>query len=154
MFQELGSVVNFCLSKFNAKVYTHNVPEGMVIPALFVPPPAVVDGPDTTITFQKSYTLPIKVFHMDNHEAYLAAEQIADGIRFARNLVPILSEDGNRTGQYLRISLSEVKMIDDGVAQITLKWRSRYHYSKETFMKMAKFYLQERTKNDDDTKST
>lgn len=154
MFAELASIVNCCLSKFDATVYIGDLPETTVIPSLYFPPPSIVDAPGTTATYQKQYTLTIKLIHQDNLQAYQAAEAIAEGIRSPRYLIPILTEDSQPTGEFLRIEHLEMEMTQTGTAQLTLKWRRSYDYHQETYSKIAKFTLTEKVKENDAAKTT
>ena len=154
MFAELASIVNCCLKKIDATVYIGDLPETTELPSLYFPPPAIVDGPGTTATYQKQYTLAIKLFHQDNLQAYQAAEAIAEGIRSPRYLIPLLTEDLQATGEFLRIEHLEMELTQTGTAQVTLKWRRSYDYHKETYPKIAKFTLTEKVKENDGTETT
>lgn len=154
MFAELASIVNCCLSKFEATVYIGDLPETTVFPSLYFPPPSIVDGPGTTATYQKQYTLAIKLFHQDNLQAYQAAEAIADAIRSPRYLIPLVTEDSQPTGEFLRIEHLETEMTETGTVQITLKWRRSYDYHQATYSKIAKFTLTEKVKDNDAAQTT
>lgn len=50
----------------------------------------------------KTYSLNVKLFHLDSVQALDEADRLADAIREARNIVPLLSESGEKTGDMLR----------------------------------------------------
>ncbi|WP_139491786.1 phage portal protein [Brevibacillus dissolubilis] len=131
MLAEVAAIAKFALGTCDAALYTDNIPEGMKIPALYISAPTVSDAVDTTTTYQKQYVLSIKVFHTDTPQAFDLAEVIADEIRNRRSLIPLVNEAGEPNGQSLRIEQTDVKTVDTGVAQLTIKWRSRYHYHRE-----------------------
>lgn len=146
MEQELGSIMKYCYDRHPCQVYIKELPQGFKIPSLFFPPPFNFDSPDTTTSYKVSYSLPIKVFGLDSHDASQRANGIADEIRNKRNLIPMVDPDGNPTGQYIRLNKCEVKSIDKGVFQILLTWDSRYRYEKETYQKMGRLFINEKTK--------
>lgn len=46
----------------------------------------------------KTYSLNVKLFHLDSVQALDEADRLADAIREARNMIPLLSESGEKTG--------------------------------------------------------
>lgn len=72
-------------------------------------------------------------------------DDAGDPLMARRRLVPLVGEDGNATGEGLRMDDPEVESIDrDGVggtAQLTLHWSSRRPYDAEEAQKMVEFTL-------------
>ncbi len=130
MNPEVGAIMNYFYNLFPVKVYTKEVPENFVVPSLYFPTPFTFDGNDTTSTFMKTYNLVVKLFHVDAQQANYEAERIADAVRKKRMIIPLIEQDGTPTGDYLRISRVETRIVD-GTAHITVNWDSRYHYERE-----------------------
>ncbi len=130
MNPEVGAIMNYFYKLFPVKIYTKKVPEKFVVPSLYFPTPFSFDGNDTVSTFLKTYNLVVKLFHVDAQQADYEAEQIADAVRRKRMLIPLIEQDGTPTGEYLRISRIETRIVD-GTAHITVNWDSRYHYDRE-----------------------
>lgn len=152
MFPELQSMIRFCQDATGIhRVYAGDIPEEREIPALCFPPPSIADGAGGTAFFQKTYTLSVKILHQDNLQAFSAAEDLADAIRYPRYLIPLLTETGEASGKYLRIEQLELQMIEKGVAQLTLKWSSHYSFTRERYEKIARFTLTERMKTGDES---
>lgn len=138
MNQEVGSIMSRFYSIFPVKVYTKEVPENFVVPSMYFPEPFSFDGNDTTSTFMKTYNLVVKLFHTDSQQANSEAERIADTLRRKRMLIPLIEQDGTPTGEYLRISRIDTRIVD-GVAFITINWNSRYHYERDDYIALENF---------------
>lgn len=72
----------------------------------------------------------MKLFHHDSVQALDEADRLADAIREARNMVPLLSESGEKTGDMVRITRIETRVGDRGEAVMVIRWSSRYYYYK------------------------
>jgi hypothetical protein len=153
MDQEIGSIIGFCYQQLPIQLYMDRLPQGFIYPCLYFPPPITTDGADSVSTYLKSYTLPIKIFWgdmktkmMDSQKAAAEADRIADTIRERRFLIPLIQQDGTSASGFIRIRRCQVKPIDDGVAQLTLIWNSRYLFHRDTYEKMRHFYLDQYVK--------
>lgn len=132
--------MGFFYNLFPMMVYTKEVPENFAVPSMYFLTPFSFDGNDTTSTFMKTYSLPVKLFHKDAQQAFAEAERIADTVRRKRMLIPLINPDGSGTGEYIRITRIETR-ITDGVALITVNWDSRYHYDREEHVPLEHFKL-------------
>lgn len=132
MNPEVGSIMNFFYQMNKVKVYDEEVPVNFERPSMYFPPPMTFNGVDSNTTYLKTYSLNVKVFHNDSQKAYAAAEKIADAVDSRRNLIPLLNEIGEDTGDFLRIARIEVRVGEMGVATILIQWDSRYFYERET----------------------
>ena len=128
--QEMASIIAFILSKAGGVApYYWNVPQHFQTPSAFFPPPEFDTGGETFLTYSVDYAWYIKVFHKTDQDAYAIASTVASAIRGARNLIPLISEDGNVVeGGFVRVNDPKVKLVDNGVAQIAVTWRSRKPY--------------------------
>lgn len=138
MNQEVGSIMSHFYSLFPVKIYTKEVPEKFEVPSLYFPEPFSFDGNDTTSTFMKTYNLVVKLFHTDTQLANSEAERVADTVRRKRMLIPLVEQDGTPTGEYLRISRIDTRIVD-GTASITINWDSRYHYDRKEYSPLEHF---------------
>lgn len=130
--------MGFFYKVFPVTVYTEEVPQNFAVPSLYFPEPFTFDGNDTNTTFEKTYSLSVKLFHKDSQQAHTEAENIADAVRRKRSVIPLLNLDGSVTGDYIRINRIETR-ITDGVASIVVNWNSRYHYDREEYKAAEKF---------------
>ena len=129
---EIGSIMNFCYNQNPVKVYTNRIPQNMVIPSMYFPVPIVISAGDTITTYRNSYHLFVKVFAVSSQQAHLAAHSIAETLRQRRCVIPVIALDGTYTGKYMKLNPDiQTKELDDGVAQLTLKWHSRYPYERD-----------------------
>lgn len=144
--QDINSIIHFCLQHVEATVYRDPLPETKTLPSLYVPTPTVSDRPDTTRTYVRAISLAVKVFHHDSAQAFAAADTLADAVARARYLIPLIQDGGVPTGEFLRLEGTEFQVAEDGVAQLTLKWRNRFAYDREPSPKVNKFILEEQVK--------
>ena len=126
----------FFYNLFPVKVYTKEVPENFEVPSMYFPEPFSFGGNDTNMTFDKTYSLPVKLFHKDGQQAYAEAESIADTVQKKRSVIPLLNSDGTATGQYIRLGRIETR-VTDGVASIVVNWNSKYHYEREDYIPLG-----------------
>lgn len=140
---EIGSIMKYCHTLNPVKIYSDRIPQNMVIPSMYFPVPLVSSSGDTFSTYRNSYQLFVKVFSGTSPEAHDKAHIIAEGIRRAKCIIPVISAAGPSTGKYMRLNTDiQTKELDDGVAQVALKWDSRYLYDREVYQKMGALYLE------------
>ncbi|WP_439024828.1 phage tail terminator family protein [Bacillus halotolerans] len=130
MNSETGTIMAFLYSQWSVPIYESELPDHFQVPSLYVPAPSVFEETDTVSTFKKTYSLNVKLFHLDSVQALDEADRLADAIREARNIVPLLSESGEKTGDMLRITRIETRVGDRGEAVMVIRWSSRYYYHK------------------------
>ncbi|TLS51741.1 hypothetical protein FE782_12555 [Paenibacillus antri] len=148
MFADLEAIAAFCGELVEAQTYIGDIPETKSIPSICFPPPRIADGPGSVSSFRKTYTLAIRVVQATDSQAFLAAERIADGIRYARYRIPELDEEGNATGGYLRIDRLELQMAGTGEAELTAEWSRQPSYSRESYARINTLHVAGRLKSD------
>jgi hypothetical protein len=145
---EIGSIMKYCHNLYPVKIYPDRIPQNMAIPSMYFPVPIVVSSGDTFSSYRNSYQLFIKVFADTTQFAHGKAHLIAEGIRRTRFIIPTICQTGMPTGQHMRLNSDiQTKALDEGVAQLSLKWDSRYAYDREIYQKMGKFFLDVTLKN-------
>jgi len=148
MFADLNAIAAFCGQLVDAQVYIGDIPEPKTIPCLYFPPPRVADSPGSVSAFRKTYTLGIKVFQATDSQAFIAAENIADGIRYPRYRIPERDEEGNVTGGFIRIDRLELQMAGTGEAVVTVEWSRQMSYERESYARINTLTVQRRIKTD------
>jgi hypothetical protein len=139
---EIGSIMKYCHNLYSVKIYPDRIPQNMAIPSMYFPVPIVVSSGDTFSSYRNSYQLFIKVFADTTQFAHGKAHFIAEGIRSTRFIIPTVCHTGVPTGEYMRLNSDiQTKALDEGVAQLSLKWDSRYAYDREVYQKMSKFFV-------------
>lgn len=118
---------------FPVKVYTEEVPQDFAVPSILVPTPSTFNGNDTNMTFNKTFSLSVKLFHKSSSKAFSEAERIIDAVSSGRDLIPIVDVTGKETGQFIRVNRIEAREGDGGVAIIVVNWNSNYFYNRETW---------------------
>ncbi|MBY8913810.1 phage portal protein [Bacillus sp. YC2] len=132
MNSETGSIAAFLYKQCGVPVYESELPEQFQVPSLYIPPPSVFDENDTVSTFKKTYSLNVKLFHLDSVQALYTADRAADAVRESRQQIPLLTESGEHTGDFIRITRMETRVGDKGEAVIMIRWTSRYYYQKHS----------------------
>lgn len=140
MNPEVGSIMSYFYKLFPCKVYTKEVPQNFVVPSLYFPIPQSFDGNDSTSTFLKTYTLPVKLFHKDAQQAYAESERIADTVRWKRGQIPLINSDGSSAGGFVRINRIDVRQTE-GAVTLLVNWDSRYHYDRPEHVPLEHFKL-------------
>lgn len=144
--QETASIIRFVLnSAGNPFPYYEKIPESFAVPAAYFPTPEIVTGGETFCTYAMEYAWYILFFHKNENEAYALALQALTAIRRKRNLIPLIDTDGNKTGKGIRLKDPDIKVIDNGAAQLHLRWTSRRPYACEEATKMQTYQLEERS---------
>ncbi|MGF6357093.1 hypothetical protein ABIE27_005032 [Paenibacillus sp. 4624] len=141
MNSDVGSIMSACYKIHPVQVYTDRMPQDFILPSMYFPQPISADAPSSISSYRVDCSLAIKVFAKSDEQAVDAAEHIAQTIRKSRMVTPVIDEDGHNTGKYMRIRKMESRIIDEGVAQLTFTWTSRYQYNRVDYDKMGSFYL-------------
>ena len=126
----MASIIKFVLDRAGGPApYYWNVPQHFTVPAAYFPPPEIETGGETFLTYNVDYAWYIKIFHKTAQGAYALGNAVTQAIRAARNLVPLIDPDGREIkGNWVRVNDPQLKVLDDGAAQLTVTWRSRKPY--------------------------
>lgn len=129
--QEMASIIKFILTHSGElPPYYWNVPQHFTIPSAYFPPPEIDTGGETLCTYGMDFSWYIKLFHQTAQGAYSIGSAVVAAIRGARNLIPLIAEDGEEIGgSFVRVADPKLKVLDDGAAQLTINWRSRRPYN-------------------------
>lgn len=141
--QEIASIIKFVLDNAgNPSPYYWNVEENFTVPAIYFPTPEIVTGGETFSTYRMEYAWYIKAFHRTSEGAYAMAFDALRAIKGRRNLIPLISETGEKAGGGVRIDDPQLKVLDDGAAQLALTWVSRRPYDAEEATKMQTYEVE------------
>ena len=129
--QEMASIIKYVIAHAGSpSPYYWNVPKHFSVPAVYFPLPDVETGGETFLTYNIDYAWYIMLFHRTTQEAYAMALRVAQALRADRNLVPLISEDGEVIPEsWVRVDDPQVTATDDGAVQLTVTWRSRRPYA-------------------------
>lgn len=131
--QETASIIKFVLDHTdNPYPYYESIPESFVVPAAYFPSPEVMSDGETLRTYGLDYAVYVKFFAKTSNGAFELAHKAVEEIRKARNLIPLIGNDGTEIeGEGIRINDPDLRVIDEGVAQAVISWRSRRPYNRE-----------------------
>lgn len=142
---ELASIMAYVYSIYSCKIYEDEIPEQFEMPSIYYPPPTVIDGNDTNMTYLKTYTVNVKLFHHKLKVANKKVELIADSIRGNRMMIPMIDEEGNKTGDFIRVSSIETR-LSDHFAVMIFTWSSRYYYERENVVPLEDILIDSEVK--------
>lgn len=138
--QEIASIMAFALRYAdNPSPYYYDVPENFQYPAMYFPQPEIDTDGETFRTYAMRYSWYINVFHRTTEDAFAMAWKVLTALKQKRNLVPLINEDESKAGRGLRLNDPSAKVVDTGVAQLTLSWTSRRPYDCEDVQKMVEW---------------
>jgi len=124
---DMGGLTNF---------HTDNMPSDFAVPALYFPPPETDPSGSAFNSYRTEYTIYAKVFAATRQDAMDIAESIVQGIMQKKCRLPVYSVDGKETGAILRVQPPGARVIDEGVAQITLIYSIHRGFPKESLPMM------------------
>ncbi len=129
--QEMASIMKFVIDQAGGPApYYWDVPSHFVVPSVYFPMPEIETGGETFSAYNMDHAWFVKIFHRTKEEAYAIGHAVISEIRAARNLIPMIAEDGSEIkGNWIRLDDPKLKILDDGAAQLTITWRSRRPYN-------------------------
>lgn len=120
-------------------LYTGKVPSDFKIPCLYLPPDDLGSSKSALNNYAIKHSVYAKVFAKDREAAGEIMTAIVEGIAQMRYRLPVYAQDGTKTGEILQIQPPDARVIDEGVAQITLVYTIKRRYPEPEFPK-AKYY--------------
>ena len=141
--QEVASIIKFMLdSTNNPHPYYEKVPQSFMVPAAYFPSPEIVTDGDTINSYGMDYAMYVKFFADTSEEAYQLGRIAVMAIRGMRNMIPLVDTSLNIIKKkWLMINDPALKIIDAGVAQVTITWRSRHPYFRKHVPKMMEYEI-------------
>jgi hypothetical protein len=128
--------------------YYWNLPEGFRYPAMFFPIPEITTGGDTFRSYASEYSWYIKFFSETTEQAHRIALAVLTALKEARNYVPLIDEEGQPTGEKLRLKDPSLKKIDDGIVELAIEWTSRRAYDGDEPLKVQTVNINIKPKED------
>lgn len=142
--QEIASLMKHVLiSAGSPAPYYDEAPEDFIVPAVYFPQPEITSEGDTLLTYALLYTWSVKFFHSDALGAQALGLAVLTTLQETKNVVPLISENGDYTGCGFRLKDPRLKVIETspGVAQLTLTWASPRPYINARSQKMMAYDL-------------
>ena len=106
------------------KVYFKDVPEGIITPSLYVPSPSVTGSQSALSSYYELVTYHLKIFDKSRLEAWNRAQVVTRYILSHSGRLPIYNADGSESGEIIKIQNPYAEVIDDGVAQVTVQFKT------------------------------
>ena len=141
MDQEIASAARFILNAVEgAHPYYWEMKQDFYVPAVYFPTPEVDTAGDSVDAYRMSFTWFVKMFATTDDEAHSMAFAAMVALREARNCIPLYERSGEPAGRSFRTKDPQIKAVDRGVWQLTLKWDSPRPFPKEAVEKAMQFH--------------
>lgn len=132
MDQEIASAARFILSAVEgAHPYYWEMKQDFYVPAVYFPTPEVETAGDSVDAYRMSFTWYVKMFAATDDEAHGMAFAAMTAICGARNCIPLYEPDGSAVGKKFRVKDPQIKSVDRGVWQLTLRWDSPRLFTRD-----------------------
>ncbi len=140
--QEIASIIRYILDASpGVSPYYWKLPQDFLVPAVYFPPPVFTMRGETFLTYALEYDWFIKFAAGRDEDAQALAATALNALSADRRLVPLIDEQGERTGRLLRLKDPELKQADDNAYQLELRWDSRRPYNRQEYEKMMTYDL-------------
>ena len=140
--QELASAMRFLIKNSgNPKPHYFRIPEGFKLPAVYFPEPQLDTDGFTLDEYALDFTWPVKFFADTDRAAHAMGFQALTELKRKNNLILLIDEDGNTLERGFRTREPVLRLIDDGVAQLMLRWTSPRPYFRPEAEKMMVYHL-------------
>lgn len=124
MNQYEASIARACLEYSGIQYfYDDNVPEDFMIPSLYFPTSEIDTNAVQLNGYNTKYSIYAKVFALTKREALELAEKIVQGIISNHCMLTIFNADGTKGTGLIKLETPSARVIDEGIAQITLSYR-------------------------------
>ena len=120
----------------NPQAYYWKIQQGFARPSIYFQTPEIDSGGDTVGTYYMDYMWFLVFFHEDTNKAHAMALAVYEAIKKARNLIPLLDQEGAEIDHDVRISDLNLRSVDEGAVQLTVRFRSRRPYDRPDVEKM------------------
>ncbi|MCD8150597.1 MAG: hypothetical protein LUE92_13775 [Clostridiales bacterium] len=138
---EIAALYYFINDVLGVQPYFEEVPEDMIIPCVFYPPPEEETGDFSVSAFATTFTLHVKVMAADNLTAAGNAAAVIEAICLNRKKIPLVDDTGTQTGYNFRIIDLKSSKVDEGVWQLAITWKRYTKYTAKTATLAQEFFF-------------
>lgn len=141
MEQIKASIARFVLEATEESVtaYYNEIKEGFKVPSVYFPECETRAERGTLDTFILNKSWFINFFHSTTEGAFMLSQRVLRKIVSRRYVIPLFDKSGAETRLSVRISMCEIKKVDDGVYQLWLEWEEIYGYDENESEKVQVF---------------
>jgi 5-hydroxyisourate hydrolase-like protein (transthyretin family) len=138
---EVAALYYYVADILGIKSYFDRVPENMIIPCVFYPAPTLDPDSFSTSAFSTVFTMYVKVMDISNLSAAGKASKVIQAICKNRYKVPLVDENGKKTGKNFRIESLKSEKVDEGVYQLTFTWKRYTKYTENAAQLAREFFF-------------
>ena len=139
--QSLAAAVRFIQDNASegTKLYFDEVPSQFEVPSIYFQIPVTSGRKATLSTYCTAVTLNCWFMEGADWDAQMKAADMRDCIMLSNCCIPIIGEDGMKTGMEMRIRAPDTRKIDDGIVQLAFSF-DVYFSAQKDMQKMQGFY--------------
>lgn len=138
---EVAAIYYYVAGLLGIKSYFDRVPENMIIPCVFYPAPEAEPDSFSTSSFATTFTMYAKVMDISNLSAAGKVSELLQSISRNRNRIPLVDENGQKTGGNFRIVGLKSGKVDEGVYQMEITWKRYTKYTEKTATLAQEFFF-------------
>lgn len=124
------------------KTYFDDLPERFYVPSIYFPAPLSVGDFATLQSRCMEYAFECWFMASSNWDACMEANKALEHIMIDGCLIPIVDQDGSKTGKHLRITKPKTRKIDDGIFQLSF-FLKEYFRSDNNSDKLARMVIED-----------
>lgn len=129
---EIAAIYYFIAETIKATPYFEEVPEDMLTPCVFYPPPQQIGSNFSTSAYMTDFSMYVKFMDHTNLAAYEMASAVMQRILQCRRKIPIVDDEGKATGRNITVDNPVVRKVDNGVYQMEISWKRYTMYDRES----------------------
>ena len=132
--------------------YYNELPEGFKVPAVYFPERETDSDAESLSSYALEEAWFVQIFAGSDSEAGDMAKHCLKRIVDSHYLIPLVDEEGEKTGRGIRLSGAQTKRIDKGIYQLYVTWDEIYLYgdSEKENPKVQKIKINVKLKEEDD----
>lgn len=146
MKYDFASIVRFIMNNVgtqeSATLTFENKMDGFSFPVFYFPQP---EEKVSRIALRKTYltdsSLYLHIFSTSNESAISLANKVKTAFLQADGLIPICNDDGEITDDMLPTRVEEVRLLDDSVSEVYIRWKTPEIYDEMSAGTIDNFFI-------------
>jgi len=138
---EIAAIYYFIDGTITAKPYFEEVPKDLMVPCVFYPTPEQRGGVFSVSKYTTDFVMYVKFMAESTLEAYNMANNVMQSLMKNKRKVPLVDENGKRTGKNFQLNNPVVKKVDNGVYQMEVSWKRYSSYNANAMTLAREFFF-------------
>lgn len=138
---EIAAIYYFVASIITAHAYFEEVPEDLETPCVFYPTPDPEAFGFSLNAYNTEFAMYVKFMDHSTLEAYEMGEKVLQAILKGRRKIPLVDENGKKTGKCFRVNTPKLKKVESGVYQMEISWERYTRYTVKEVPLAREIYM-------------